>query len=238
MNLVLVEPADLEAPGVAVLRGRRARHVREVHRAKVGDSLVAGLLGGSLGSGLVTALSDELVRLELSLDREPPPPSTVSLLLALPRPKVLRRVLQSAASLGVKRLVLVNAWRVEKSYFDSPHLAPGAIREELLLGLEQARDTILPEVTVEPLLMPFLDERLDTLWPAGTRRLLADPRSERAVGAIGAVEGAVLAVGPEGGWIQRELDTLAARGFEPFSLGPRILRVETALPYLLAKLGA
>jgi RsmE family RNA methyltransferase len=47
-----------------------------------------------------------------------------------------------------------------------------------------------------------------------------------------------LAIGPEGGWVDFELTLLAARGFVPFSLGERILRVEVAVPYALGQLKA
>ena len=139
------------------------------------------------------------------------------------------------ASVGLDRIVLVNAARVEKSYFDSAVLAPEAVRELLILGLEQARDTRLPEVLVRKRFRPFVEDELDSLWPA-TDRFVAHPagqavRSPRA-------ERAVVAFGPEGGWVPFEIDLLRARGFAPFTLGPRPLRVEVALPYALGMLRA
>src|SRR6266498_5143028 len=118
-----------------------------------------------MGDAEVLAATPDEVVLRPALDQDPPPPSPVSLLLALPRPKILRRVLQAAASMGVKRIVLLGSWRVEKSYFSSPALAPDAIRAELLLGLEQGRDTMLPEVTVRRFFKPFVEDELAGAFP-------------------------------------------------------------------------
>lgn len=144
-------------------------------------------------------------------------------------------MLQSAASLGARRIVLVNAQRVEKSYFDTPFLAPGEIERNLVLGLEQARDTVLPEVVVRRLFRPFVEDELEGFWPRTTcSRLLAHPAAAHGLEGCDLARAgstAVLAIGPEGGWIPFELDLLEAQGFSPFGLGPRILRVETAVPF-------
>lgn len=236
MNLVLLDEADFETEHEVVLRGRRARHIREVHRAAIGETLAVGREGGTLGRGTVLVSSSDSVRLQVALDRDPPPPSGIELMVALPRPKVLRRLLQTVTTLGVKRLVLVNAWRVEKSYFDSPLLRPEAIEEEVRLGLEQAKDTVAPQVQIRRLLMPFLEQEADEIWPSSVHRLVADPRADAGI-EQGALEGhVVLAIGPEGGWIDRELDALNARGFTPVGLGPRILKVETAVTLAVGQL--
>ena len=239
MNLVLLEPEELSPEQTARLTGRRARHVREVHRASVGDELAVGVIGARIGKGTVISSSEGAVELSVRLEADPPPPIGVDLLLAMPRPKVLRRVLQSVASLGVKRLVLVNAFRVEKSYFDTPLLEESAVREELVLGLEQGRDTVLPGLSVERLFKPFVEDSLESLWPpTSTRRLIAHPGggplAREAVGAQG--DRVVLAIGPEGGWIPYEVQMLESRGFARFSLGERILRTEVALPYAVGQL--
>ncbi len=235
MNLILLFPDDFASDGTVRLTGRRARHVHEVHRARVGDSLTVGRVNGQVGKGEVLFVEPDEVRLSVRLSEDPPPPTELHLLLAMPRPKVLRRVLQSAASLGARRIVLVNAQQVEKSYFDTPFLAPGEIERNLVLGLEQARDTVLPEVVVRKLFRPFVEDELEGFWPRATcARLLAHPATahgleDRDLGEPGSP--AVLAIGPEGGWIPFELELLAAHGFRPFGLGPRILRVETAVPF-------
>ena len=232
MNLVLLEPGDLQ-DGVWRLTGRRARHVVEVHRAAAGDALKVGLRGGLLGTATVVSLSPGALVLEVSLSEPPPERSPVELLLAMPRPKVLRRVLQHVASMGIARVVLVNASRVEKSYFDSPALAPDSIESDLLLGLEQARDTVLPEVLVRPRFKPFVEDELGALW-ANDDRLLAHPDGPGlATLRKRPAPRRVVAVGPEGGWVPFELELLQAHGFRRVSLGSRPLRVEAAVPALV-----
>jgi RsmE family RNA methyltransferase len=239
MNLILLREEDFVGAGVARLRGRRARHVREVLKAQCGDVLAAGKLEGPMGEAKVLATTEEAVTLEVRLEEPPPAPLGVDLLLALPRPKILRRVLRTVAALGVKRLVLVNSYRVEKSYFDSPLLEPAAIEEELLLGLEQARDTVLPRVEVRRRFKPFVEDELPDVWPAPVKKLVAHPHAETALGEEergDASTPAVVAIGPEGGWVPYEVASLMERGFSAFSLGPRILRVDTAVPLILGQL--
>jgi 16S rRNA (uracil1498-N3)-methyltransferase len=235
VNLVLLEPGELGADGTARVGGRRLEHVREVLRASGGQRIRAGVVGGRLGEAEILSTSGRELVLRPTLDRDPPPPSPVSLLLALPRPKILRKVLQAAAAMGVKRIVLTGSWRVEKSYFASPLLAPAALREQLLLGLEQGRDTVLPDVAVRRLFKPFVEDELDESFPERSR-LLAHPADAAAIEAI-APRGAraVLAVGPEGGWTPYEAGRLRELGFEPFSLGPRVLRVDAAVPYAIGQ---
>lgn len=231
-----MEPGEVGPDGAARLAGRRAAHVARVLRARAGDRILAGVVGGRMGEAEVLAASEGELVLRPALDRDPPAPSPVSLLVALPRPKILRKVLQAAASMGVKRIVLVGSWRVERSYFGSPFLAPEAIRSELLLGLEQGRDTMVPEVRVRRLFKPFVEDELDLALPARTR-LLAHPPGSPPLSALAAPEpGAVaLAIGPEGGFTAYEAGALAARGFAPFSLGPRVLRVDAAVPYAVGQ---
>jgi len=148
-----------------------------VLRVSEGDVLRVGVLGGRVGTAEVLRADASEIVLRPSFDAQPPRRAGVDLLLAVPRPKALRKVLPAAASLGVDRIVLVNAARVEKSYFDSRVLDPQAIRELLILGLEQARDTRLPEVVMRERFRPFVEDELDVLWP-DTQRLLAHPGAE------------------------------------------------------------
>ncbi|MCM2316442.1 MAG: 16S rRNA (uracil(1498)-N(3))-methyltransferase [Thermoanaerobaculia bacterium] len=234
MNLLLLEPADIVSPSTAVVSGRRAAHVSAVLRSKAGDTLTVGLLGGKIGVGIVGAIDDRRLSLELALDRDPPPPLPVVLVLALPRPKVLNRVIASVTSLGVKRIVLVNAWRVEKSYWKSPRLDPTNLREQAIAGLEQARDTVLPTIELQRLFRPFVEAELPSL-SEGTLRLVAHPGAQAPLPEN--VDGPVtLVIGPEGGWIVPEIESLERAGFVPVSLGPRILRVETAVAAVLSRL--
>ena len=233
MNLVLLLAEDLVAPDRARLSGRRLAHVREVHRAKVGEDLTVGLLGGAMGRGRVLRLDEEALELALILDQPPPPKLPLTLVIAVPRPKVLNRVVAAAASLGAARIVLLNAWKVEKAYWGSPRMKPENLHNQLILGLEQARDTVLPELRLARLFRPFVEDELPGLLADGTG-LLAHPGTGGAPRTL--VAPVTLAIGPEGGWIEAEVQSLRAAGLQLLDLGPRILRTETALAALVGKL--
>ncbi|WNG19507.1 16S rRNA (uracil(1498)-N(3))-methyltransferase [Cystobacter fuscus] len=238
MNLLLLHDSDFLPDGTVQMTGRRAQHAREVLRAEPGETLRVGQLGGLVGTGEVLENTPGLLRLRVSLTEPPPPRAGVDLLLAIPRPKALKRVLPAVAQLGVDRVVLVNAARVEKSYFDSKVLEGDFVAELLLQGLEQARDTRLPEVLVRERFRPFIEDELDALFGTEALRLLPHPPAPEPLSRVGvqAAPRVVLAVGPDGGWVPFEAELLSRHGFRPFSLGPRILRVETAVPVLLGQL--
>ena len=234
MNLLLLEDDDFVAADRVRLSGRRLSHLNEVHRAENGDTLRVGRLGGQMGRGQLLQLDTTSAELQVTFDQPPPAKLPITLLLALPRPKMLKRVLQSVSAMGVPRLILLNSYRVEKSFWQTPFLEPAAIREQLILGLEQARDTLLPEVIIEKRFKPFVEDRLPQL-AAGTLGLTGHPGDYPACPR--AVERPVtLAIGPEGGWIPYEVDKLAEAGLQPVQLGERSLRVETAVTALLARL--
>ena len=235
MNLLLLEEADFIAADRVILRDRRLTHMQEVHRAAVGDNLRVGRIGGLMGSAELVRLEAKEAELVIhNLDQPPPDKLPLTLLLALPRPKMLRRVLQTVASMGVPRVVLMNSYRVEKSFWQTPFLEPEAIREQLILGLEQSRDSVLPEIIIETRFKPFVEDRLPQLVE-GTLGLVGQPGDYPAC-PRGLDQAVTLAIGPEGGWIPYEIDLLAKAGLQPVQLGARILRVETAVTALLARL--
>jgi 16S rRNA (uracil1498-N3)-methyltransferase len=234
VNLILLFDDDfLDATRVR-LSGRRLRHVTEVHRAAVGEDLVVGVTSGRIGRGTITRLDAEALEMGVTLDRDPPAPLPLTLILALPRPKVLNRVIAAAASLGIKRIVLLNAWRVEKSYWSSPRLSAENLRTQSILGLEQARDTVLPSIETRRLFRPFVEDELPAL-ASGTRALVAHPHAQEAC-PHNLREPVTLAIGPEGGFIDAEIASLERAGFTTVNIGERILRVETVVPYLAARL--
>lgn len=236
MNLILLSPEDIENHRLARVRDpRRLAHLREVHRARPGDILTLGIAGGALGRGELLTLDDHEATFDVSaLDQPPPPAMPVHLVLALPRPRMLARSLEHVTALGVKRITLLNTRRVEKSYWQSPELDDEKIHRHLVLGLEQARDTRLPEVTLAKGFRPFVEDRLPGLLE-GRRGLVAHPGMPDDC-PRGLDEPAVLLVGPEGGFIPWEVERLLEAGCHGIHLGPRILRVETAVTALLARL--
>lgn len=206
-----------------------------MHRAEAGQTLRAGMLNGTMGQARIEQLDSDQALLSLDLHQQPPAKLPLTLVLALPRPKMLKRTLQTIAAMGVQNLVLVNSYRVEKSFWQTPWLSPEAIQEQLLLGLEQACDTVLPDVILEKRFKPFVQDRLPAL-AADSLKLVAHPGDYPECPRALDTQPLTLAIGPEGGWIPYEVDLLHAAGFAPVQLGPRILRVETAVPALIARL--
>ena len=218
---------------------KRARHILQVLKAGPGATVRVGLLGGPLGLATVVRIEGERVVLSCAFEGGVPEPPPIDLLLAVPRPKVLNRLWSQLAALGVGRIVLTNAARVERCYFDSHVLEPEIFTPRLIEGLQQARDTRLPEVLIRRRLKPFIEDELDALFPVGLR-LLADPVGVRRIGSLVSPRGeegparVLLAVGPEGGWVPFELKLLRARGFEIVGIGCRTLRTDTACIGLLS----
>jgi RsmE family RNA methyltransferase len=229
VNLVLLFEEDITGDGVARLTGRRAEHIARVHRAAEGDTLIAGAANGRIGSGTITKMAAEAVEMRVSLDRDPPAPLPLTLILALPRPKVLNRVIASATSLGVKDIHLINAWRVEKSYWKSPKLTDENLREQCIAGLEQARDTMFPRITLHRFFRQFVEG-----FTTDALKLVAHPHAA-AECPLNVNAPVALAIGPEGGFIAEEVASFERIGFQPVTMGERILRVETAVAALIAR---
>ena len=234
MNRIPLEPGEV-CDGVATLRDERFAHIRDVLRAKPGERLRAGVVDGPRYEAEVASIDAEACALRLVREQSPLPEPTVDLLLALPRPKCLRRLWPQLAAIGVRRLYIAQAEKVDRSYWGSHLLDPAEYRPLLLEGLAQAGDTRLPRIRLARRLKPLVEDELAPGYAAGFK-WVAHPggRREPADGAAGP---RLLAVGPEGGWSDYELRMFAACGFETFGLGERTLRTDTACIALLAVFG-
>lgn len=234
MNLIVLFESDFISSDKVRLCDRRLTHVLTVHQAKIGDTLRVGKLNGAMGEGLVERLDDKELVLRISLDQTPPPALPLTLIVALPRPKMVRRILRSTAELGIKSIYFINSYKVEKSYWQSPALEPKTVEEYFIQGLEQARDTVLPTLHLRKRFKPFVEDELANIID-DSKALVAHPNlGEYCPQPLN--QPATLAIGPEGGFIPYEVEKLQAVGFEGFHLGPRILRVENAIHALTAKL--
>jgi len=234
VNLVILEPGESGDGSNTHLSGKRAEHLLGVLHVEPGAQVRVGILNGPRGVGVVTALDAvaRTVTLQCMFDPALPPKPTVDLLLALPRPKVLRRLWAQLAAVGVGRIILTNAERVERNYFDTHILSPEYYQGLLIEGLQQAQDTWLPAVSVHRQFRVLVEDELDGMCRTG-RRLVADPSgAEPPRGSNG--ERLLLAVGPEGGWNDFELNLLEAHRFERVGMGSRTLRTDTACIALLA----
>ncbi|MCG8669168.1 MAG: 16S rRNA (uracil(1498)-N(3))-methyltransferase [Pseudomonadales bacterium] len=238
MNLILLEPdewpeTDTNRAQVTLI-GRRLEHIYRIHRARVGDQLKVGLVNGAIGTGSISTLDDQQVTLDVELTNASIPPSLATLILALPRPKVLKRTLQTITSFGVKEIYLINSYRVEKSYWQSPFLEESCLREQLILGLEQSVDTKLPKIHLRKGFKPFVEDELAEIRK-NKRAIVAHPKTNSEPFPHHLSEPCCLAIGPEGGFIPYEIEKLEEVGFTAHTLGPRILKVEAAVPAILSR---
>jgi RsmE family RNA methyltransferase len=236
VNLLLLESGEIDSAGEAVVDGARGRHLVHILKVTRGQEIRVGRVDGPRGVAAVQSIADEAVTLRCAFDATVPPPPRVDLLLALPRPKVMRRLWAQVAAMGVGRIILTNAGRVERNYFDTHVLSPETYRPLLVEGLQQARDTRLPRVSIHRQFRALVEDDLDGLFSAGLR-LAADPGATASAGMAAresARERVLLAVGPEGGWNESETSLLQAHGFRAAGMGPRTLRTDTACIALLA----
>jgi 16S rRNA (uracil1498-N3)-methyltransferase len=234
MNLILLTEQDFMTPGQVCITGRRHAHIRKVLKAVPGETVACGTTGGNMGYGEIVSMDSTRVILTVILDQPPPPPLPLQLVLGLPRPKMLKRIIQNVTALGVKQIYLVNSWRVEKSFWQSPLLADEKLDEYKMLGLEQAKDTRMPMIHKKRFFARFVKNELPDVAKS-TWCITAHPRTNRICPA-GVNRPVTLAIGPEGGWIDLEVETLENIGFVTCSTGPRILTVETAVTGLISRL--
>ena len=232
MNIILLAPEDWLDENTVCLDDRRHEHIRGILKAQMSDSLRVGLLGGLRGSGTVVKLSEEHTHLQVDLVDPPLPRHPCDLILALPRPKMLRRVFRTAAEMGVAHLYLINSARVEKSYWQSPLLRPDRVDAALTAGLQRAGDTVLPQVHLHPRFKPFIEDQLPGLIGSGAC-WIAHPGAPEALATHSSE--ALIMLGPEGGFIPYEVELAQSMGAKAVRLSDRILSVDTAVTAALSQ---
>ena len=242
MNRIILEESECQPQGGRIsfsCGDRRTMHIRNVLRARPGDTLRVGRLNGLVGSATIVSDDENGVVLDARLD-EPAPSPWLDLILAMPRPKVMHRLWADLAAVGFAHIFIVNAAKVEKYYFDSHWLDEATWRPLLVEGLEQAGATRLPEVRVRRALRPFVEDEIPSLYP-NSAKWIAHPRIHDAPPReASSPHGAhpVVAIGPEGGWTDFELALFVKAGFQPLSLGDRALRSDTACIAIAGALSA
>jgi 16S rRNA (uracil1498-N3)-methyltransferase len=235
MNLIILSKTDfIEDTNRVNIQDHRLKHILEVNKPSVGDELRVGLMNGNIGQGRITSIEENGIEMDVVLDREPPAPIQLTLVFAMVRPRVFKRVLTQVTAMGIKRIIVINSYRVEKSFWKSPVLEEESLKKYLITGLEQGQDTIVPEVLIRPLFKPFVEDELPDIIK-GTLPFVAHPyTSEPCPYNIG--KPVTLAVGPEGGFIQYEVNKLIECGFRAVHLGERTLHVESAISSLISRL--
>ena len=242
MNLILLEESQLLNPSSACLNTRQSDHVNKILNVKVGDALDVGLINGPMGRGTITQKTPSKVVLDkLIFDTAPPATLPVTLILALPRPQMIKRILQTVACMGVETLCLLHSSKVEKSFWQSPSVRNEAIKDQLILGLEQGKATQLPVVKKYQSFKAFSKEYFDNpaqllaKEQAKELKIIAHPGNFSVCPALSKTKKTTLVIGPESGFTQPEVDMFCANHFMPHHLGERILKVETAVTALLSR---
>lgn len=234
MNLLLLKENDFIAENVAKISGDRFKHIQSVLKSNAGDTLKVGLLNGMIGSAAITELSQDSVEIKTQITEQPPNPLPLTVILALPRPKMLKRILSNIAEFGVKELYLINSYKVEKSFWQTPVL--NEVERYLAQGLTQAKDTMLPAVHCKKLFRPFVEDELPEIIK-GKEAFVAHPYQAEDMPEA-SLNQRVIVIGPEGGFIPFEIDLLQQAGCKAISMGERIYKVENALSILCHKLSS
>lgn len=229
MNLILLNEADLRPDNRVSLTDRRHQHISSVIKPKPGDRLRTGLLGGKIGLAEVIECSSSRTTLAIqNFDRKPPKPLDAQLFIGLPRPKNIARMLQALTTMGIKQIHFFHCYQVEKSFWQSDLLNQERLKLQMILGLEQAVDTILPELHFHRYFRPFVEDHLPKLATSKTQIVL-HPYSEASLKSADLNNSCDFVIGPEGGLIEYEVELLKAAGFKAYTLGNRIYKTEQAL---------
>ena len=239
MNLLLLESHEITADNTVILSDRRSEHIIRILACKPGDTVRVGVINGPVGTGEIVSIKNTEVALRFTPEGPPSEQPPLDLILGLVRPIMLKKILAQVASLGVGRIFLINANRVEKSFFGASLLKNQRYRSYLIEGLEQAKVTYLPQVSIHQRFRPFVEDFVPTIAKSYSRLLLAHPEAGEALKQVTGTEisgRTLLAVGPEGGWVDFEIEKFLGQSFVPVSLGDRVLRTDTAVVALLSQL--
>ncbi len=241
MNSLLLPKDSFAGTCARINSPKQIAHIIKVLGLQVGDSLKIGQIGGKLGSAIIDKISLDTIDLrEVQLTYEPPAKLDLTVILALPRPKVLRRLIMDMTALGVRDIILINSYRTQKSYWQSPMLA--RFDEFVLEGLQQAVDTVAPNITLEKRFKPFVEDKLSTLLTDNDKRaIVAHPYSELSLSkylqqsSISTALPQIICIGAEGGWIDYEIELLTKQGCQAVTIGSRILRTEAAVNAIIGQ---
>ncbi|MGP9687891.1 16S rRNA (uracil(1498)-N(3))-methyltransferase [Psychrobacter sp. AOP22-C1-C5] len=247
MNCILLPAANFSNDTAQIIALPQITHVTDVLVAAVGEPLKIGQIGGHLGTAIIDDIKPDRIQLrEVTLRMPPPPKLDLTVVLALPRPKVLRRLIMDMTALGVRDIILINSYRTQKSYWQSPMLA--RLDEFVLEGLQQGVDTIMPRISLQKRFKPFVEDELARLMT--DRAIVAHPygaqslaqylkkqylKNQRLQNQSVSTLPSLVCIGAEGGWIDYEIELLASQGCEAVHIGPRILRTEAAVNALLGQ---
>ena len=233
MNIVLLDARQTQSEIWTISSKRQVEHLKTHVDVQLGDTLKVGIREGKRYLTEIVSISEQSIQIKPIQEEAVPAKLPVTLIVAMPRPKVLRRLIMDAVTLGVDKFILIHSYRVDKSYWQTPFLQQ--LDQYITLGLEQAGDTIAPQVEIYKRFKPFVEDILPSLIDTSHLAYVAHPYvAEKMPCAID--HACTVIIGPEGGFIPYEIDLLIKNGCQAVSLGNRIIRTETVIPYVLGRL--
>lgn len=233
MNIVLLDARQTQAEIWTISAKRQIEHLKNHLDIQIGDRLKVGIREGKRYLTEIVDIADQSIQIKPLQEELVPAKLPVTLIVAMPRPKVLRRLIMDSVTLGVEKIIIIHSYRVDKSYWQTPFLQQ--IDQYVTLGLEQAGDTFAPKIEIYKRFKPFVEDVLPHLITVNNPAFVAHPYAEQKMPH--AIEHACsIVIGPEGGFIDYEIDLLVKNGCQALSLGNRIIRTETVIPYVLGRL--
>ena len=238
MNIILFETMP---SGQVILKSENSEifdHIVKILKLKEGDVFRMGIINQSEGTATVKSIDSESIAFDYSPSCVPSL-YPVTLLVAQVRPICMKRILREAVSLGAERIILCTSDTGEKSYRNSTLYSSGEYRWYLEEGAMQSSHAGLPDVV-------FADNVSEAVKALGdvndtSLYLLDNVVGAENLSSCSPCSKAVVAIGPERGWSDRERRVFRENGFEPVLLGSRVLRTETAcstgLAILLSRMG-
>ena len=233
MNIVLLDPRQTTSELWAITSARQVEHLKIHVDVQIGDTLKVGIREAKRYLTEVVAIEEKVIRVKPLQEESVPAKLAVTLIVAMPRPKVLRRLIMDSVTLGVEKIILLHSYRVDKSYWQTPFLQQ--LDQYVNLGLEQAGDTIAPQIEIYKRFKPFVEDVLPNMISAGCPAYVAHPYTQNKM-PYAIDHPCTILIGPEGGFIPYEIDLLEKNGCLAFSLGNRIIRTETVISYVLGRL--
>jgi len=241
MNLILFTKSNRQNDKLYCLDDYRADHIINILKSNPGDNLDVGLLNSGFGTGTIEEITNKRVIIRCD-SLKPPEKLTpeIDLICALPRPQTLKKVLFISGMMGIRRLFLIRANRVEKSYYHSPLLEEENRSKHLFEGMMQGKNVICPEVEIFDRFKKFFEDSFPALFDDEYLKLLPDLDTAIKLKTTYDKNRSkiVIAIGPEGGWVPFETEMMEQYGFTKCKLGNWILRVEHAVMAALAQIEA
>lgn len=235
MNTIILFESDKIADNRYKLSDFRKDHILNILKSDINDIIRVGLINDRIGEAVITDINEIFVELKITkLENIKEDKYILDVICALPRPQTLKKVLHTCSVMGVNHLYLIKSEKVEKSYFHSPLLNHENYNKFLIEGLSQGNRTKIPSVSIHQKFKRFFSEEINSTLAT---KLVAHPDSKNYLSSeLLPSNNIVLAIGPEGGWNDFEINFMIQNGFSKYKLSNNILRVENAVTASLAQI--